>query len=235
MRMNKETFILELDKLGIKLNDTQLNQLHIYYEMLVEWNKVMNLTGITDEEQVYLKHFYDSLTITKVVNIDNQSICDLGSGAGFPGLVLAICFPNAKLTLIEANGKKCHFLNIVKESLNLDNVTIINTRVEDYSKKNREVFDIVTARAVAPLKHLLEYGIPLVKANGYFIAMKANTENEEINIVNYYNKLDIKEESRVIFNLPKENSIRTIIKYLKLKETNPRYPRRYSEIIKKDI
>lgn len=126
-------------------------------------------------------------------------------------------------------------MNIVKESLNLDNATIINTRVEDYSKKNREVFDIVAARAVAPLKHLLEYGIPLVKVNGYFIAMKANTENEEINIVNYYNKLDIKEESRVIFNLPKENSIRTIIKYLKLKETNPKYPRRYSEIIKKDI
>lgn len=93
----------------------------------------------------------------------------------------------------------------------------------------------MTARAVAPLKHLLEYGIPLVKVNGYFIAMKANTENEEINIVNYYNKLDIKEESRVIFNLPKENSIRTIIKYLKLKETNSKYPRRYSEIIKKDI
>ena len=136
---------------------------------------------------------------------------------------------------VEANGKKCHFLNIVKESLNLDNATIINTRVEDYSKKNREVFDIVTARAVAPLKHLLEYGIPLVKVNGYFIAMKANTEGEELNIVNYYNKLDIKEESRVIFNLPKENSIRTIIKYLKLKETNPKYPRRYSEIIKKDI
>ena len=128
-----------------------------------------------------------------------------------------------------------HFLNIVKESLNLDNATIINTKVEDYSKKNREVFDIVTARAVAPLKHLLEYGIPLVKVNGYFIAMKANTENEEINIVNYYNKLDIKEESRVIFNLPKENSIRTIIKYLKLKETSSKYPRRYSEIIKKDI
>ena len=219
----------------IDLSEKQLEQFQIFYDYMIEMNQVMNLTSITEEDEVILKHFYDSLTITKVVNIDNRSICDLGSGAGFPGLVLAICFPNAQLTLIEANGKKCHFLNIVKESLNLDNATIINTRVEDYSKKNREVFDIVTARAVAPLKHLLEYGIPLVKVNGYFIAMKANTENEEINIVNYYNKLDIKEESRVIFNLPKENSIRTIIKYLKLKETSSKYPRRYSEIIKKDI
>ena len=233
--MNKEEFVKEVEKLGISVDDKILKSLNTYYEMLIDYNSHTNLTRITDEEEVYLKHFYDSLTITKVVNIDNRSICDLGSGAGFPGLVLAICFPNAKLTLIEANGKKCHFLNIVKESLNLDNVTIINTRVEDYSKKNREVFDIVTAWAVAPLKHLLEYGIPLVKVNGYFIAMKANTENEEINIVNYYNKLDIKEESRVIFNLPKENSIRTIIKYLKLKETSSKYPRRYSEIIKKDI
>ena len=233
--MNKEEFVKEVEKLGISVDDKILKSLNTYYEMLIDYNSHTNLTRITDEEEVYLKHFYDSLTITKVVNIDNRSICDLGSGAGFPGLVLAICFPNAQLTLIEANGKKCHFLNIVKESLNLDNVTIINTRVEDYSKKNREVFDIVTARAVAPLKHLLEYGIPLVKVNGYFIAMKANTENEEINIVNYYNKLDIKEESRVIFNLPKENSIRTIIKYLKLKETSSKYPRRYSEIIKKDI
>lgn len=233
--MNKEEFVKEVEKLGISVDDKILKSLNTYYEMLIDYNSHTNLTRITDEEEVYLKHFYDSLTITKVVNIDNQSICDLGSWAGFPGLVLAICFPNAKLTLIEANGKKCHFLNIVKESLNLDNATIINTRVEDYSKKNREVFDIVTARAVAPLKHLLEYGIPLVKVNGYFIAMKANTENEEINIVNYYNKLDIKEESRVIFNLPKENSIRTIIKYLKLKETSSKYPRRYSEIIKKDI
>jgi len=233
--MPKEEFIIKVKELGLVLTDKELHSLDRYYQILKEENSKYNLTRIIEEEEVYLKHFYDSLTITKVVNIDNRSICDLGSGAGFPGLVLAICFPNAQLTLIEANGKKCHFLNIVKESLNLDNATIINTRVEDYSKKNREVFDIVTARAVAPLKHLLEYGIPLVKVNGYFIAMKANTENEEINIVNYYNKLDIKEESRVIFNLPKENSIRTIIKYLKLKETNPKYPRRYSEIIKKDI
>lgn len=233
--MNKEIFMKELKKLNIELKETTLAMLNEYYSILKEENQKYNLTRIIEEEDVYLKHFYDSLTITKIIDINNQSICDLGSGAGFPGLVLGICFPSAKLTLIESNGKKCNFLNIVKEKLNLNNVTIINTRIEEYAKENRELYDIVTARAVAPLKHLLEYGIPLVKINGVFIAMKANVENEEKNIDNYYNKLNIKEEQRIVFNLPHENSIRTLIKYQKEKETDKRYPRRYNEIIKKDI
>lgn len=233
--MNKETLIKELKKLNIELKETTLAMLNEYYSILKEENQKYNLTRIIEEDDVYLKHFYDSLTITKIIDINNQSICDLGSGAGFPGLVLGICFPSAKLTLIESNGKKCNFLNIVKKKLNLNNVTIINTRIEEYAKENRELYDIVTARAVAPLKHLLEYGIPLVKINGVFIAMKANVENEEQNIDNYYNKLNIKEEQRIVFNLPHENSIRTLIKYQKEKETDKRYPRRYNEIIKKDI
>lgn len=233
--MSREEFIIKVQELGLLLQENTLVSLDKYYQILKEENKKYNLTRIINEEEVYLKHFYDSLTIIKTIDLTNQSICDLGSGAGFPGLVLAVCFPNTKVTLIESNGKKCYFLNLVKEKLNLTNVTILNTRTEEYSKINREKYDIVTARAVAPLKHLLEYGIPLVKVNGYFIAMKANTENEEINIINYYNKLDIKESTRVVFNLPKEESIRTIIKYQKLKETNTKYPRRYSEIIKKEI
>lgn len=233
--MNKEIFMKELKKLNIELKETTLAMLNEYYSILKEENQKYNLTRIIEEDDVYLKHFYDSLTITKIIDINNQSICDLGSGAGFPGLVLGICFPSAKLTLIESNGKKCNFLNIVKKKLNLNNVTIINTRIEEYAKENRELYDIVTARAVAPLKHLLEYGIPLVKINGVFIAMKANIENEEKNIDNYYNKLNIKEEQRIVFDLPHENSIRTLIKYQKEKETDKRYPRRYNEIIKKDI
>ena len=233
--MNKEIFMKELKKLNIELKETTLAMLNEYYSILKEENQKYNLTRIIEEDDVYLKHFYDSLTITKIIDINNQSICDLGSGAGFPGLVLGICFPSAKLTLIESNGKKCNFLNIDKKKLNLNNVTIINTRIEEYAKENRELYDIVTARAVAPLKHLLEYGIPLVKINGVFIAMKANVENEEQNIDNYYNKLNIKEEQRIVFNLPHENSIRTLIKYQKEKETDKRYPRRYNEIIKKDI
>lgn len=233
--MSKEEFLIKTKELGITITEEILNKLDTYYHILKEENNKYNLTRIIEEDSVYLKHFYDSLTITKVIDINNQSICDIGSGAGFPGLVLAICFPNTKLTLIESNGKKCNFLNIIKDKLNLTNVTILNARAEEFSKNNREVFDIVTARAVAPLKHLLEYGIPLLKIGGYFITMKANVENEEVNITNYYNKLNIKEVTREVFNLPKEDSIRTIIKYQKLKETDSKYPRRYSEIIKRDI
>ena len=158
--MNNETFIKELKKININIDEKTISILANYYNKLNEEYKKYNLTRIINEEDVYLKHFYDSLTLTKIINITNQSICDLGSGAGFPGLVLAICFPDSKLTLIESNGKKCYFLNLVKEKLNLKNVTIINRRIEEYAKENREEFDIVTARAVAPLKHLLEYGIP---------------------------------------------------------------------------
>lgn len=233
--MNKEEFIKELKKMNIELTEQQLTLLEEYYIILKEENEKYNLTRIIEHNEVYLKHFYDSLTINKIIYIHSQNICDLGSGAGFPGLVLAICFPNTKLTLIESNGKKCYFLNLIKEKLELDNVIVINKRIEDYAKDNREKFDIVTARAVAPLKHLLEYGIPLVKVNGNFIAMKANVENEEQNIENYLNKLSIKEDKRIIFNLPVENSLRTIIKYTKTKETDKKYPRRYNEILKKDL
>jgi len=233
--MNREEFILEVKKLNLDLNDKTLSSLEEYYNILKEENEKYNLTRIIEKEDAYLKHFYDSLTITKITDIDSQCICDLGTGAGFPGLVLAICFPNAKLTLIESNGKKCNFLNIVKEKLSLQNVNIINVRVEEYAKENRELFDIVTARAVAPLKHLLEYGIPLVKVGGYFIAMKSSVDEETKNIGNYHSKLNIKEEAKIIFNLPKENSLRTLLKYQKLKETAQKYPRRYSEIKKKDI
>lgn len=233
--MNREDFILETKRLGIELDNKILSNLEEYYNILKEENEKYNLTRIIEKEDVYLKHFYDSLTITKIADLDNKSICDLGSGAGFPGLVIAICFQNSKLTLIESNGKKCNFLGIVKEKLSLNNVTIVNDRVEEYASINREIFDIVTARAVAPIKHLLEYGIPLVKEGGNFIAMKSNVEEETKNMENYYNKLSIKEKNKIIFNLPKENSLRTLIKYQKIEKTNIKYPRRYSEIIKREI
>lgn len=233
MKINE--FIKSLKELNIDISKEQLDKLEQYYQIVIEKNKVMNLTGITEKKDFYLKHFYDSLTINKIIDIYSQNICDLGSGAGFPGLVLAICFPKTKITLIESNGKKCYFLNLVKEKLKLNNVIVINERSEDYAQKNREKFDIVTARAVAPLKHLLEYGIPLLKVNGNFIAMKANVENEEQNIENYLNKLSIQEKKRIIFNLPVENSLRTIIMYTKTKKTDKKYPRRYNEILKKEI
>lgn len=233
--MNRKKFVEELKKMNLFLTEEKLEKLRYYYEILKEENAKYNLTRIIKEEEVYLKHFYDSLTIIKVTAIGNNNICDLGSGAGFPGLVLAICFPESTVTLIESNSKKCKFLKKVKETLSLQNVTIINARIEDYAKENREVFDIVTARAVAPLKHLLEYGIPLVKVKGYFIAMKANIEEEIVDIEKYYTILKIIEVEKITFYLPSENSLRTLLKYQKLDKTNKKYPRRYSEIKKCDI
>ena len=233
--MNKEEFINSIKELNIELNEKKLQQLEEFYNLLVTENKKYNLTAITEKEQVYLKHFYDSLTLSKIINLDNITLCDIGTGAGFPGLVLKIMFPNLKVTLIESNGKKCNFLNIVKEKLELKELEIINDRAEIYSKNNREKFDIVTSRAVAPLKHLLEYSIPIVKIDGYYVAMKSNIENETQNIENYYKKLNIQLENKIIFSLPKEDSLRTLLLYKKTKKTNEIYPRKYTEIKKKDI
>ena len=233
--MNKELFIKEIKKLNINLTDNQLQQLEMYYNLLVEENKKYNLTSITNKEDVYLKHFYDSLTITKIIDLNNESICDIGTGAGFPGLVLKIFFPNLKVTLLDSTKKKCNFLNLVIEKLNLKDIEVINDRAENYSKKVREKYDIVTSRAVAPLKHLLEYSIPLIKVKGYYIAMKSDITEETKNINNYYKLLNINEEKRIVFKLPLENSLRTLIKYKKNSITNLKYPRKYNEIKKKNL
>ena len=151
--MNKELFIEELNKLNINPTIKQLEQLEKYYEILVTENQKYNLTAITDKESVYLKHFYDSLTITKIIELSNQSLCDIGTGAGFPGMVLKIFFPNLKVTLVDATLKKCNFLNYVIDELQLINIEVLNKRAEEFSSVVREQYDIVTSRAVAPLKH----------------------------------------------------------------------------------
>ena len=233
--MNKDEFITELSKLGIKITKIQLKNLETYYNLLKEENKKYNLTAITNEPDVYLKHFYDSLTIYKSIKITNQYICDVGTGAGFPGLILKIVFPDIKIDLIDATLKKCNFLKIVIDKLQLQNVTVINERIEIYSKTNREKYDIVTSRAVAPLKHLLEYSIPLLKVKGIFIALKSNIQEELENIDNYYKKLYLKNEEIIKFKLPKELSNRTIYKIEKCKETPLIYPRKYNQIKNNDI
>ena len=233
--MNKEEFIKEVSKLGIELTDEQLNLLDKYYRLLAEENEKYNLTSITEEKDVYLKHFYDSLTISKVINLNNQYLLDIGTGAGFPGLVLKIVFPNLKIDLLDSTTKKCLFLKKVIDSLNLKGINVLNYRAEDYAKNNREKYDIVTSRAVAPLKHLLEYSIPLLKIDGLFISLKGNIEEETINIENYYKKLSLKDEKTISFNLPHDMGFRTIYSVKKNKKTNLIYPRSYSQIKKKDI
>ena len=213
--MNLSRFEEELKKINIKITNEQIKKLEIYYEMLIEYNKVMNLTGITEKEEVYLKHFYDSLTIVKVINLNEfQTLCDIGTGAGFPGLVLKIIFPKLKITLIDSLNKRINFLNAVIEKLELKDIETIHYRIEEYGIINREKYDIVTARAVAPLNILLEYAIPLVKVNGYFIPLKGNIDNE-VDYSNAMKKLDVIEENKVKFLLPIENSNRTIIKFKK--------------------
>ena len=233
--MNKEEFLNELAKLDINLTDYQLNQLEEYYNLLVEENKKYNLTSITNKEDVYLKHFYDSLTISKIIKLDNQNICDIGTGAGFPGLVLKIAYPNTHITLLDSTLKKCNFLNMVIDKLQLKNIEVVNDRAEIYAHNNREKYDIVTSRAVAPLKHLLEYSIPLLKIGGQFIAMKSDTSKEIINIDNYEKKLSIELIDKKEFKLPIEKSLRTLIKYQKKEKTNLKYPRKYSDIKKKEL
>ena len=229
--MNLDLFIEETKKLGIELTSQQLEKLNQFYELLISWNQKMNLTRIIEKEDVYLKHFYDSLTLSKVIDLKQDlTLCDVGSGAGFPGIVLKICFPNLKITLLDSLQKRVNYLNEIIKELDLKNIEAIHTRAEDYAKQNREKFDIVTARAVANLKILSELCIPMVKVNGLFIAMKANIEEEIENSTEILKKLNNKIEKIETFYLPIENSIRNIIMIQKQKPTNNLYPRRIEKM-----
>lgn len=230
--MNKEIFIQELKKINIDITEEQLNQLDKYYNLLITENEKFNLTGITDYEEVYLKHFYDSATLNKIVKLDNQTLCDIGTGAGFPGLVLKILFPNLRITLVDSLTKRCNFLELVIKELDLKNIIVVNERAEKYSLKVKEKYDIVTSRAVAKLNELLEYSIPLLKLNGNYIGMKSNLEEELKNIDNCVKELNIKIKEIEEFNLPIENSKRTLINIIKLGKTSNKYPRNYSQIKK---
>lgn len=233
--MNKQVFIKELNKIGITLSDHQLNQLDKYYNMLVEYNQNINLTAITEYEQVLLKHFYDSLTITKAINLNNQKVCDIGTGAGFPGIVLKIVYPSLEITLVESLTKRCIFLNEVIKELALKNIKVVNQRAEEFSKNNIEYFDIITSRAVAKLNILLELSIKSLKIGGYYIALKANVDEEIKNMSNCLTKLNASLDSITTFNLPIDNSLRNIIKIKKEGPTSSLYPRRFNEIKKRPL
>lgn len=233
--MTQSRFIEELKRINIEITEEQLNKLETYYEMLIEYNKVMNLTGITEKEEVYLKHFYDSLTLNKIIDLKSiNTLCDLGSGAGFPGIVIKILFPNIKITLVDSLNKRINFLNEVIKELDLKNIEAIHSRIEDYALKHSEEYEVVTARAVAPINILLELGVRLVKLGKYFIAMKGNIENEP-SYQNCIEKLNLQEVDRIVFSLPIENSTRTLIKFEKRNNTNKLFPRKYSDIKKKPL
>lgn len=224
--MKIEEFLNSIEQLNINLNNNQINQLNEFYKLLKEWNQKINLTRITEEDEVYLKHFYDSLTLNKVIDLKKiETLCDFGTGAGFPGIVLKICFPNIKVTLIDSLQKRINYLNDVIEKLKLENIETYHMRGEDFSKLNREKYDVVTARAVSNLNIISEICIPMVKVNGYFIPMKGNCEEEIKESLVLLKKLDCSIEKIENFDLPIENSRRTLIKIKKEKETNKKYPR----------
>ena len=206
--MNKEEFLQALLELNITLTSHQQFQLNKFYQLLIEWNKKINLTRITQEEDVYLKHFYDSLTIVKAVDLSKkETLCDVGSGAGFPGIVLKIVFPNLKVTLIDSLQKRVNYLNSIIKELDLTDIEAIHSRGEDYKQK----FDIVTARAVANIEKLLTYTMHLVSKDGMFIAMKGNIEDELTkSVIEKINKkYDLVTVNR--FYLPKEKSNRSLV------------------------
>ena len=206
--MNKELFIEELSKLNITLSKKQLEQLDKYYELLIEWNEKINLTRITEYEDVYLKHFYDSLTIAKVVDLSiKETLCDVGTGAGFPGVVLKIVYPNLKITLVDSLQKRVNYLNEIVKELGLEDIHAIHSRGEDF----KETFDVVTARAVANIEKLVTYTMHLVNKNGIFVAMKGNIDEELTSQVEQKLSRKYKIEQVEKFLLPIENSNRSLI------------------------
>ena len=206
--MNKEQFIEELEKIGVYPSEIQLKQLDLFYKLLIEWNTKMNLTRIIEEKDVYLKHFYDSLTIAKAIDLTKEkTLCDVGTGAGFPGIVLKIIYPNLKITLIDSLQKRVNYLNIIIKELELKDIEAIHFRGEDYKGK----FDVVTSRAVANIEKLVNYTMHLLSKNGIFIAMKGNVE-EELNdqVIEKLSKR-YKIENIIKFKLPLENSDRSLV------------------------
>ncbi len=206
--MNEKEFLDALKELNIYLTNDQLDKLNKFYNLLIEWNTKINLTRIVDKESIYLKHFYDSLTITKVVDLrESKTLCDIGTGAGFPGIVLKIVFPNLKITLVDALQKRVKYLNTIIKELELQDIKAIHARGEDLKDK----FDIVTSRAVANIEKLLTYTMHLVSKDGIMIAMKGNIEQElteEVSkkISKKYNIIEINK-----FLLPKEESNRSLV------------------------
>lgn len=207
----------------ISLNEEQLNLFEKYYRLLIEYNSYFNLTSITEREEVYKKHFVDS--VIGVNKLIGEKLIDVGSGAGFPALAIKIVKPELQVTLIESIGKKCEFLKTVVKKLNLSNVNVINGRAEDYAKNEnfREKFDIVTARAVAKLNTIAEYCLPFVKVGGFFVSYKGNAKEEIKEAENAFSILGGKVNEVNEYNL--EEAVRTLIYVKKIKNTPEKYPR----------
>ncbi|MHA7138408.1 16S rRNA (guanine(527)-N(7))-methyltransferase RsmG [Rossellomorea arthrocnemi] len=228
--MNVNEFQSMLEEKGISLSPEQLNQFERYYELLVEWNEKMNLTAITEKEDVYLKHFYDSISAAFYVDFTEvTTLCDVGAGAGFPSIPLKICFPHLHILIVDSLNKRITFLNHLSDELGLDHTNFYHDRAETFGKNkaHREKYDMVTARAVARMSVLSELCLPLVKKGGLFVAMKASNVKEELsNAKKAIGMLGGQTDKMYSFVLPKEESERNIVKIDKVKETPNKYPRK---------
>ena len=230
MMAEKSKFEEELEKLNINLTEHQKEQFDRYYEMLVEWNNVMNLTGITDYDEVNLKHFTDSLTLVRNIDMNKiDAVIDIGTGAGFPGLPIKIAFPHIHVVLLDSLNKRIKFLNAVIEELDLADVETLHGRAEDYAKRKeyREQFDLCVSRAVANLSTLSEYCIPYVKVGGAFIPYKSGEIEDELKQAKKAVKiLGGNVRDVVKFQLPGTEIGRSFVEIDKLEMTKKKYPRK---------
>lgn len=228
--MDTALFQSSLKEKGIDLSPHQMEQFDLYYELLVEWNEKMNLTSITDKKDVYLKHFYDSISAAFYFDFSKPlSLCDVGAGAGFPSIPINICFPHLHVSIVDSLQKRITFLTELTNRLGLKHVTLHHDRAETFGQtpEFRESYDIVTARAVARLSVLSELCIPLVKKDGYFIAMKGAAAQDELESgKKALQVLGGKVQQTHSFELPMENSERTIFIIEKQKSTPKKYPRK---------
>ncbi|WP_151733343.1 16S rRNA (guanine(527)-N(7))-methyltransferase RsmG [Paenibacillus tengchongensis] len=225
-----EQFTALLKQQGIELSSAQLSQFELYYQELVSWNEKMNLTGITERAQVYMKHFYDSLSLSFYLNMEEvQRLADIGSGAGFPGIPLKIAFPHIKLTIVDSLAKRISFLQHICDELKLTGVELIHGRAEDIARQpaHRDAYDVVTARAVARLALLNEFCLPFTRQSGVFAAMKGSDPTEEVAEA----RKSLKELRAALdrveaFRLPVEDSDRHIVLIHKNGATPAKYPRK---------
>ncbi len=233
MKQYEQQLINELKQYNIELTQAQLAQFKTYADLLIEWNQKMNLTAIVELEDIYSKHFLDCIRPSFNVEIKGH-LCDVGAGAGFPSIPLKIVYPQLQVTICEPLTKRCTFLNVLVKELGLDNVWIANERAEDFTKKKRESFDVVSARAVANLVMLSELCIPLVKKNGIFLAMKGSSAENELTQANHAIRLlGCKFEQKDEYVI--DDATRINFVFRKVKQTPMRFPRMFSKIKKEPL
>lgn len=240
MKNSTHFYVNQLAMEGIVLTDKMLNALKMYKNLLLEWNDKINLTAITDKEEIFVKHFVDCLYCAKYITKEDKKIIDVGTGAGFPGLVLAIYFPDKEFTLLDALNKRLVFLEDVIKKLDLKNVKLIHGRAEEIVRINNlyEEYDVAVSRAVAQLPILLEYISPYIKVNGKCIVMKGDNVDEEIKLSSNALKilnLKLLKKNLYSYNVKNEEYKRSILEIKKINDTPKKYPRNYGKIKKKPL